>query len=482
MGRQRRQRRRQHHHQERHRHAGRPGSTRERHGGTRDCRRPVRRATAGLAYRVYGKYRARDGQMLSTGVDANDGVKYGQGGFRLESRGSSPDRWLLQGDAYAGREGLFNTPDTHVAGSNLMARWNRGTSPSSQFRAQVFLDHVYRRVFAQLRDARNTFDADVQQQLARGRHEIVFGGGFRATRGDDRGNAAFHFEPQTHVSTVAGVFVQDEIRLVADRLAVIVGTKFERNTFTGIEPQPSVRVRWTPQARRTIWGAVSRAVRLPTRLDTDLRFTDPVSGAVTLTGSADFDTEKVIAYEAGYRTELSPRISLDVATYTNTYGDLRSEEFPNQPGQPIVLANLMNARTWGGDVSATILPLPQWRLQTSYTYLHERFTFDPGSRDPTKGFNEFNDPSHIFKVRSSVDLPHGLEFDAFLRRVGRLPHPVVPGYVEVDTRVGWRASPALEISLIGQNLVHRRHPEFLLASPVREEFQRGAYVRILWRF
>jgi hypothetical protein len=42
-------------------------------------------------------------------------------------------------------------------------------------------------------------------------------------------------------------------------------------------------------------------------------------------------------------------------------------------------------------------------------------------------------------------------------------------------------SPALEISLIGQNLLHARHAEFQLSSPIREEFQRGAYVRILWR-
>ena len=433
-------------------------------------------------YRVYGKMRARDGQVLADGTDANDGVKYGQAGFRAESRGASRDSWLVQGDLYAGREGLFNHPDTHVDGGNVMGRWARRFSSTSQFRSQVYVDHTYRRVFDQLRDVRNTIDVDVQQQLVAGRHELVFGGDFRSSRGDEAGNAAFHFEPQVQVNNVGGVFAQDEITLKANRLALIAGAKFERNMFTGIETQPSVRLRLTPSARQTVWGAVSRAVRLPTRFDTDLRFTNPITGAVTLTGSQDFDAEKVTAYESGYRAELSSRASLDVAAYTNVYDDLRSEEFPTAAGQPVRLANLMNARTWGADVSATILPVAQWRLHASYTYLHETITFDPASHDPTKGVNEYNDPSHIFKLRSSVDLPHGVEVDAFLRRLTALPHPVVPGYAELDAQIGWHVSPVLELSLVGQNLLHAHHPEFQLASPTREEYQRGAYFRLLWRY
>jgi iron complex outermembrane receptor protein len=424
----------------------------------------------------------RDGQVLASGIDANDPVKYGQAGFRLESRGTSRDSWLVQRDAYAGREGLFDHPDTHVDGANVMSRWERRFSPTSAFRAQAYFDHVYRRVYQQVRDVRDTVDLDLQQQFVTGRHHLVFGGNARASRGDDEGNAAFHFEPQARLSTIAGVFAQDEISLVARRLALIAGAKFERNTFTGAEAQPNVRVRWTPSAAHTIWGAVSRAVRLPTRFDTDLRFTNPLTKAVTLTGSADFDTEKVTAYEGGYRTMLSDLVSIDVALFRNQYGDLRSEEFPAAPGQPIVLANLMNARTWGTDLAATVAPIANWRLHASYTYLHEAVDFDPGSRDLTKGVNEYNDPAFLVKLRSSVDLPHAVEADVFLRRVGRLPHPVVPGYAEMDARLGWRPAPGWDLSLIGQNLLHAHHPEFQLSSPVREEFQRGVAVRAQWRF
>jgi iron complex outermembrane receptor protein len=431
-------------------------------------------------FRVYGKVRARDAQMLARGISAGDPVKYGQAGFRVESRGPSRDWWLVQGDGYGGREGLFDRPDTHVSGSNVMGRWGRRFSADRQFRAQVYFDHVYRRVVNQYREVRNTVDVDLQQQLTAGRHSLVFGGGWRGAAGDDRGNVAFRFDPQKQVNSVAGVFIQDEIAL-PKRLALIVGSKFERSTFTGIEAQPNIRVRWTPTTRRTVWAAVSRAVRLPSRFDTDLRLIDPPSGLVFLTGRSDFDSEKVTAYEAGYRAELSPRASVDVATFSNVYDRLRSQEYPSAAGQPIVLSNLMNGRAWGADLSATMLVVPQWRVHTSYSYLRVTTAFDPGSRDPTKGVGELNDPAHMFRLRSSIDLSHGIELDGALRAVGRLPHPVVPAYAELDARLGWRASPSFEISLIGQNLLHARHPEFLAAGPNREEFQRGAYVRILWR-
>jgi iron complex outermembrane receptor protein len=400
----------------------------------------------------------------------------------MESNGTSRDTWLVQGDAYGGREGLFDHPDTHVDGANVMARWDRRFSPSSSFRAQAWFDHVYRRVYQQVRDVRDTVDVDLQQHFVAGRHEVVFGGNVRVSSGDDEGSAAFHFEPQARQTTIAGVFVQDEIALVPRRLAVVAGAKIERNTFTGAEPQPTLRVRWTPSASRTLWGAVSRAVRLPTRFDTDLRFTNPLTGATTLTGNMDFATEKVVAYEAGFRADLRRRVSVDAVAYTNVYDDLRSEEFPTAPGQPVVLANLMNARTWGTDLSGTVSPLAHWRLHASYTYLHEAITFDPGSRDLTKGVNEYNDPSHLFKLRSNLDLPGQVEFDAFLRRVGRLPHPVVPAYAELDLRLGWRFAPSWDLSVIGQNLLHAHHPEFQLASPAREEFQRGVAVRAQWHF
>jgi iron complex outermembrane receptor protein len=256
-----------------------------------------------------------------------------------------------------------------------------------------------------------------------------------------------------------------------------VGSKFERNDFTGVEVQPTVRVRWSRGDRETLWAAVSRAVRLPTRFDTDLRI-----ASLPLEGSEAFDAEEVIAYEAGYRVVAHPRLSIDAAVFANRYDDLRSQEQPVTPGGPIVLGNMLNAVTSGVEVTARLQVLDGWRIHGSYAFLDKNLTFDPGSRDITGGLAEGNDPAHRFSLRSHLDLPASLELDGMFRYVDGRPSPVVPAYAELDVRFGWHARPALELSLVGQNLLHDRRREFGAATPGAVLFGRGAYVRTLWRF
>ena len=86
---------------------------------------------------------------------------------------------------------------------------------SAQLQAQVYYDRTYRRVQRQYKATTDTFDVDMQQQLqAASRHLVVFGAGFRVSRGDDLGDGpGFFFDPQVRTSTIGNVFVQDEIAL-----------------------------------------------------------------------------------------------------------------------------------------------------------------------------------------------------------------------------------------------------------------------------
>jgi iron complex outermembrane receptor protein len=264
-------------------------------------------------------------------------------------------------------------------------------------------------------------------------------------------------------------------------VSLILGSKVERNDFTGFELQPNVRLRVTPDSRQTFWAAVSRAVRMPTRFDNDLRIRNPVTGTLLITGSNAFESEYVLAYEAGYRVRPADWMSLDVATFANRYDDVRSQELPTVPGSPVVLANGLNARTSGVEIAATASLTRWWQAHASYSYLWERFSRDAGSRDITNGTSEANDPSHLFSVRTSVDLRRNVDLDAMLRYVSALPQPPVAAYAELTARLGWRPSDRTELSLIGQNLLHDRHEEFAAGTP-RELFERGVNVRWAWRF
>jgi iron complex outermembrane receptor protein len=444
-----------------------------RHGG---------RVGTGGSYRVYGQFRAEDAHVFATGASGNDEYLNGQTGFRIESDDTQPSFWMAQGDAYRASSGLYDRPDTRLAGGNLLSRWTRRWSSTSEFRAQAYYDRTFRRVQRQFKATNDTFDLDMQQQLlvAR-RHTLVFGGGIRVWRGDDLGDGpGFFFEPEVRTSTLASVFAQDEIDLVPERLSLTLGSKLERNDFTGVEIQPTVRLRWTPDGRQTVWSAISRAVRMPTRFDSDLRILVPGTSIVALRGGDDFKSENVIAYEAGYRARPSDRIAFDIAAYTNRYDDLRSQEVPATV-IPIVLGNGLNAKSAGVEVAATVNVTSWWQSHASYAYLWKEFSRDPLSRDTTGGSSEANDPSHILSWRSYVDLPSNLQFDAFVRYVGELPKPVTPAYAEATLRLGWDIRPGWELSIVGQNLLHDNHVEFVAGTP-REHFERGLFVRSVWNF
>src|SRR5262249_18749813 len=149
------------------------------------------------------------------------------------------------------------------------------------------------------------------------------------------------FEPAERTYSLLGVFGQDEIALVPGRLFATLGAKYEHNAFSGGDFQPNVRGRWLISETQMIWGAVSHAVRRPTRLDDDVRFTTFGGGFVTITGNPDFEPESVIATELGYRIQPAPIVSVDATAFHHSFDRLRSIEAPVAPGMPSVFGNTL---------------------------------------------------------------------------------------------------------------------------------------------
>ena len=108
--------------------------------------------------------------------------------------------------------------------------------------------------------------------------------------------------------------------MLRPELSLTVGTKLEHNDYTGFEVEPNVRLSgfWTPN--QALWSAVSRAVRTPSRIDSDLSEAAPPH-FVLLKGGSDFESETVIAYELGYRAQLERQIvdlGVELSTTTTT--------------------------------------------------------------------------------------------------------------------------------------------------------------------
>jgi iron complex outermembrane receptor protein len=211
-------------------------------------------------------------------------------------------------------------------------------------------------------------------------------------------------------------------------LRVTGGTKLEHNTFSGVELQPRGRVAWDVVSNHTLWGAVSRAVRVPTRLERDvaINVTDPLGNPlVRLLGNDAFDSERLLAYEAGYRWQTLESLSVDRAAFHNVYDGLASLEVgdpfpdPANPARTIIPLrnqNLTGGRARGIEALVTYSPLPPWRVSASYA--HMDLSLDPEGSDLNRGaFLEGSSPRHQFGLRSFLDLPARFRLDTQFRHV-----------------------------------------------------------------
>ena len=93
-------------------------------------------------------------------------------------------------------------------------------------------------------------------------------------------------------------------------------------------------------------------------------------------------------------------------------------------------------------------------------------------------------PRNQFQIRSYLDLPHRFTLDTSLYRVGRLAAGSIPAYTRFDTHLGWRLNKWTELSIVGQNLLDPRHPEFqaLVQTVVTTQARRSVYGKVTWRF
>ncbi|MCX5900270.1 MAG: TonB-dependent receptor [Proteobacteria bacterium] len=172
------------------------------------------------------------------------------------------------------------------------------------------------------------WDIDFQHSFAAGdRNSIIWGLNARYNRTKKRDiNMFFSLQSETELQRLYSAFVQDEIKLVPNLLHLTVGSKFEYNSYTQLEVQPSVRILYMPSDTHSFWGAVSRAVRTPSTLEAHGLINSgfiargslfPLSppGIVQLQGNEDYNSEDLIAYEAGYRFNLAHDFSLETALY-----------------------------------------------------------------------------------------------------------------------------------------------------------------------
>lgn len=432
-------------------------------------------------YRIYAKGFDRD--EAEKGVDD---WRMGRLGFRVDSEPGEQDKLTLQSDVYAGEEGEravsdYSTPPfgtftskTDVFGANVLFRWQRELGEDSDLSFQTYYDHTEREHFY-ITDKRDTVDVDFQHRFQTlGQQEIIWGLGFRYVGDETDEGTVMRLSPENRSDKIYSAFIQDEISLIDEQLILTLGTKVEHNSYTGFEYQPSARLLWKPFDKHSLWGSVSRAVRVPSRMEQDaiLQRALIVPGVLGLNivGSDDMDAEELIAYEIGYRF-LDKQYSFDLSLYYNDYDNLRSlEQSSIMPGTPetplilpLVLDNELHGEVYGLEIAAGWKVNEYWRLHGGYSFVQMQLHPSAKSNDVTEEADEGDTPHHQFIIRSNLQVFENWQLDTAVRYVDMVRaatnKEAVDAYVTLDMRVAWQAHESVDLSVIGQNLLGK-HREF----------------------
>jgi iron complex outermembrane receptor protein len=464
------------------------------------------------AYRVYGSYFRRRHSVDAAGDPIHDSWEAGLGGFRADWSPSPVNAFTMQGEILSRRgdetlllpkltppyQELSLSRQEHRSG-NLLFRWDHRLRNGSDWTVQAYYDRVDRGTQA-LDEDLDTVDIEFQHHFkAAGRHEWVWGAGYRAIFEQFQGSFLFSVPADTEHRVSA--FVQDEIALLPGRLRLVPGTKLEHAAHSGWNLQPSLRLLWTPRPSDAFWMAVSRALRAPSELESESRVNSAVipgpGGQISLVsvfGDAEFKTEKLLAYELGYRLTPTRRISLDVAAFYNVYHDLQTTEpsapfFESSPDPPhVVIAqrfdNGMRGQTYGVELGAGWNAASRWSLNAAYSRLEIQLRRDPASQNTSAELAEGTSPEHQFQFRSHLSLPRNLEWDVSLYVVSELQGIDVPAYARLDTQVTWSPHEFTSFSVGAQNLLSPHHLEFgnFRQVGVIGQAERNFFGQLRWRF
>lgn len=275
-----------------------------------------------------------------------------------------------------------------------------------------------------------------------------------------------------------------------------MGSKFEYNEFTGSEVQPNLRLLWKPEKRQSIWTSVARAIRTPFRVEESGRvmtliITEPLFADISIFGSPEFEAEKSIAYEAGYRYLLADNLSIDAAIYYDQYRDLQSY-YQQSLLSPIYFVNGMDGQTYGLEITTQWAPEEWMDIELSYSFIQIQMDADNDQNFYAEETAEGSTPRHQISLATNMKLGHNISmhiagsYTDELKTAGTMAaqdNIVVDNFFNLNANIRWRPRKWLEITLAGENLLESSHLEFVqeyFTSPI--EIERSIYTKITCQF
>ena len=462
-------------------------------------------------YRVSLKYRQQVKFDRLDGTENHDGLQVGHGSFRTDWEPNGRDSFSLQGAMFDGtvEENMVEfspvppyvgqvREDDDSRGWNLVGSWSRQVSADNQIDLKLYYDDAHRDSFFYFSDL-DTFDLALQQQFVVGsRHNVIYGFRYRYTGTEIEGRTNFFVNHGSRSDYLYSFFLQDEIALLEKELFLTLGSKFEYQSFTGFEVQPTARLLWNVNQTSSLWAAVSRAVRNPSIGEQEMSMEGgyiPVEGnpdqlvGFWVLGNPDLDSETLIAYEAGFRSELTSAFSVDFSLFYNQYDDVRGYELlqPVPVLEPVPhlrtgmqMANNVSGHSYGFELSADWKPVNSLRFRANYSNIRIETDDTPGIPDFLNREFAGRVPTSLYNLSMDWSPWPDLDLGMYLYGSSSLSYETdpVPDYIRFDLRLAWRPVTGVELSLVGRNLFDSDHTEYpsadaLLNSDIPQSIYAG---------
>ena len=466
--------------------------------------------------RFYAKTSKRHQQRQHDGSTAWDDWFMDRAGFRTDLKLGKKNKASLKGEIYTARgtnkligfnhgftRRLIIKNNVPISGGFIVTDLDHQFSKNLNLSFKFYYDHTERKYSNFTSETRDTIDFEFQNRYVRNDLlDFLWGGIYRHTWDNipiSHGAVIGAFNPKTRKDDLFSFFFQNEAKFLSERLRILTGVRLDHNNYSGLEVQPTFRVLYSLGRNQELWAAVSKAVRSPSRYNRDAiwvlgRAPSPIPNVVSVIsyiGNDDFDSEKLWAYELGYRWRVNRRLTLDVTGFANFYRGL----FSGTVGQPylhhgfrIIPAlpgNYGRGENLGLEFTGNVKPFDWWRLELSYSYLDTHYWIDSDHRENT-GISVFlmDSPHHQISLRSNMDITPRLEFDARFRYVANLSRLGIPSYTELDIRLGYKPIKNVELSLDAENLLDPYHPEYKdkFLRLLNTEVPRSFSGKITWHF
>ncbi len=449
-------------------------------------------------YRLYVKTRSEE----NPNFDHLDPGRNTQLGFRMDHLLSADDTLTVQGDYFRGRARSIDfsrypllADDETYYGANLMAHWTRQLE-HGEWQLKGYYDTYQRDVIA-VKTQTQIFNLEAQHRFQpTSNHDIVWGGSWRHYRHHADNTENFKFLPSRYKEHLFSAFMQDEITF-NEAWHLTLGAKFEYRKSIGIQPQPSARILWAPTDKRSLWAALSRAVRLPDwgleRAEFKAFFPDeytpfPFPSYIHLQLPAQaLETEKLIAYELGWREVVNEQLFIDLDLFVHEYNDVlvpvNQAAVPQEDGLAFTsfYSNELEWDSHGAELAINWQPQHDLQVQAAYHYLHRNIPQD----------DLRTAPEHYLSLRTQWQWNPHWHFDTWWRYNSRVSggdptsgDTPMAEYVEFDARLAWQVDKRLELSLVGRNLLHKEHDEHRWASltQIYLPSARSFYAQMRWTF